>query len=251
MGRHTANCAHAQAERQSRIQTTTCAHAHLYGILRSMTVKHIAIANNKGGAAKTTTTINLAQALADLGYKVVVIDGDKNGTCRNWALRRKPEHEDFPVLSIREAMKYAEPKDIVIYDTEGGIGSEEIRDLSAMCDFVVIPCKPDMYNLEATERMAEEFKSKGVKFSVLISDAPVHGNFSRALNLKDYFAAQEIPIFDDIIPRSAKMVDAGDQGLTISRISGARSINDKYSRIAEQIAAKIMANTAAGGSTNA
>lgn len=217
---------------------------------KPMSVKHIAIANNKGGAAKTTTTINLAQSLADLGYRVVVIDGDKNGTCRNWALRRKPEHEDFPVLSIREAMKYGKPKDIVIYDTEGGIGSEEIKDLSAMCDFVVIPCKPDMYNLEATERMAEEFKSKGVDFSVLISDAPVHGNFTRAVNLKEYFTAQQIPVFDEIIPRSAKMVDAGDQGLTISRISGARTINDKYSRIAEQIAAKILTNKAAGGTQN-
>src|SRR5258706_14973247 len=34
------------------------------------------ITNNKGGVAKTTSAVNLSYALADKGYKVLVIDTD-------------------------------------------------------------------------------------------------------------------------------------------------------------------------------
>lgn len=185
-----------------------------------MKVQHIAVANNKGGAAKTVTVIHVAQAFAEEGKRVIVIDGDKNGTCRSWA-RRRGNDEPFPVLSIREVMKYEKPKDIVLYDTEGGISSDEITELIGICDYIIVPCKPDVYNMEATEKMAREFISQGVNFRVLISDAMPHGNYMRANDLKSYFIEQGIPCFDQIIPRSAKVIDAGDQGKTVSDISGA------------------------------
>lgn len=44
----------------------------------------IAIANQKGGAAKTTTTVNLAAALAEQNRRLLVVDLDPQGNSTDW-----------------------------------------------------------------------------------------------------------------------------------------------------------------------
>src|SRR5512135_2172131 len=47
-------------------------------------MRAIAISNKKGGSAKTTTTVNLAAALAEQGRKVLIVDLDEQYNATTW-----------------------------------------------------------------------------------------------------------------------------------------------------------------------
>ncbi|QCQ91971.1 ParA family protein [Rhodococcus sp. SGAir0479] len=76
----------------------------------------LAVANQKGGVAKTTTVASLGAALVDLGRRVLVVDLDPQG-CLTFSLGHNPDRLDASVHDVLTGDVPA--KDVLLETSEG------------------------------------------------------------------------------------------------------------------------------------
>jgi chromosome partitioning protein len=128
--------------------------------------KIIAIANQKGGVGKTTTTINLAASLAALEFRTLIIDADPQANATSGLGFNPKEVEN----SIYECMvDNIRPRDIIIETNFPNLDllpshidlvgaeieminlpkreekmKESLKDVKDMYDFIIIDCSPSL-----------------------------------------------------------------------------------------------------------
>lgn len=123
-----------------------------------MAGKVITIAQQKGGAGKTTLAANLAVAFAKEGRRVALVDTDPQGSLGRWFMTRleRMEHPglDFSTSSAwgvsYECRKLADRFDMVIVDTPPKADSD-LRPALRAADLVLVPVASSHVDLWATE----------------------------------------------------------------------------------------------------
>jgi chromosome partitioning protein len=135
----------------------------------------IALIAQKGGTGKTTIALSLAVAAQEAGQVAVIIDLDPQATACNWGDRRKL---DAPVIVDAQPARFptalekgAESGvDLAIIDTPAR--SEQAALAAAKsADLILIPCRPQIYDMETLPNSREIVSLGGGKPMMVILNA--------------------------------------------------------------------------------
>lgn len=116
----------------------------------------VTVANQKGGSGKTTVSMNLASALARRGYKVLVVDADKQSSAMLWSGNSE---NGFPasVVSLaenknihNEVSRLAKDYQFIIIDCPPAADSLVSVRVMPVSDLVLVPLKPAPMDMWAT-----------------------------------------------------------------------------------------------------
>lgn len=119
--------------------------------MRVMSAKIICLCHQKGGAGKSTITMQLAGTLGLWKHKTLVIDADPQGTDIRWSASAA-EDTPFPAQVVglgaagakvhREIKKFLDGYDFIIIDCPPAIDSPVPESALMISDLALIPCIP-------------------------------------------------------------------------------------------------------------
>jgi chromosome partitioning protein len=178
-------------------------------------MKVVAVVNQKGGAGKTTTTMNLAAVAAE-SSRVLVVDVDPQQSATWWATTAGVElpfdfadETDPGFLSAIRSLPY----EFVFVDTPGSLSDTAVLStVLEAADFAIVPTEPEALCVPPMVRTIKSVvEPKGVPFRVLLSkvDMRVAGQLEDAEALLD---EMELPRFRRAIRKYKVHADAPMSG---------------------------------------
>lgn len=185
----------------------------------------VTVAAFKGGVGKTTSSVHLAAFMAEHG-KTVLVDGDMNRSATRQSRRgRFP----FAVWDERRIAMAVREHEHVVIDTEARPGPEDLEELAAGCDLLVLPTTPDVMSMEALVLTAEAVGKAGGegRYKVLLTLIPPPPNKTkpnrRAEEARAELEAEGVPVFREEIRRLAAFVHASDAGIPVYELKDPRA----------------------------
>jgi len=156
----------------------------------------ITVCGQKGGVAKTCTSIHLASVWHSEGKKVCIVDADKNRSALAYASRG---NLPFPVFPVNSAAKASRSSEIVITDGQASSDQEELKHLAYGSDLVILPTTAKARSVELTVELANLLSYLKVNHAVVI----VKVDFRQQKAAQQAKAALEnfgLYVFDTFIP---------------------------------------------------
>lgn len=175
--------------------------------------KTLLIANPKGGAGKTTLSINLAGWLASQGQTVSLLDLDRQKSATKWLARRA---ENLPSITISGRGKT--PSDWLVIDSPAGLHGKNLDHAVKLVSRVLVPISPSLFDIQASQdflaELAEEKKIRQGKIDIGIVGMRMAPRTRAAVTLEIFLQKLDLPVVA-YLHETQQYVNAAFEGKTL------------------------------------
>ena len=200
-------------------------------------MKKIIVMSQKGGAGKTTATVNLSVAASMAGHAVALIDLDPQASATRWSDNRTG---DAPVVISAHAVRLSEILhaaeadgiSLVIIDTPPS-KDPDLVDVARNAELALIPCRPSGFDLDAIRSTINVGTMARVPMRVLFNAVRSQGSrFYAAKKAVSIYGVESFPCylgnrvaFEDSILNGQSVLEYEPTG------KAAREVNVLYNQI--------------------
>jgi len=138
----------------------------------------ITIAQQKGGAGKSTIAAHLAVALAQKGHKVLIVDIDPQGSLKAWYnIREQQFGKGYTGVALLESSgwrvsstvgQYKNQMDFIVIDSPPHT-EIEAKNAVRMADLVIIPMQPSPTDVWATKATVDFANQERKNYRILLN----------------------------------------------------------------------------------
>lgn len=212
----------------------------------------ISVCNLKGGAGKSTLSVNLACALRDrLGVDCRLVDADRQGTAKAWAskghlpvpvikgtlMEARPEDRYPGMMWVTQIKALAEEAEMLVIDMPPGL-EYALAAVTTVSDIIVVPVNPSGVDFHATQRFVELIqKSRDARGSTkpacLIVPNRIDGRTTYERDLSDYRQFGE-RVSHPIHMRTA-FAKGFDTGEWIGTLAAGSDAHDEINRLVDLV----------------
>jgi chromosome partitioning protein len=169
----------------------------------------IAVVGNKGGAGKTTLSVNLASGIARR-FPTVVVDADPQGSALQWRVfsedeKTVPVHEASTELH-NQVRELANDYEYVVIDCPPSVHAPQTNAVLKFTDLALIPVQPSPVDLWATVHIEQAINTAyednpSLRAMLIINQLEVRTTLSRLV--RDVLSEITLPVADTAVRRRA------------------------------------------------
>lgn len=205
----------------------------------------IAVINQKGGAGKTTLSMNLAAGLAKRG-QTVVVDLDPQGSSRQWASMGStafptPVKQIFGPWNAATLRENFESYRHVVLDCPPSLESHASLQALRACDVALIPVLPSPIDLWASMKLPQEIEearkvNPDIRAYLVLNQ--LEPNSALSVAMQDALAEFGVPVLKGSLRRRAAYRSAALEGISVYQMGGhgASAVEELEAIITEVVA---------------
>ena len=173
----------------------------------------ITVFGQKGGVAKTCSSVHIAACWSNQKKRVVLVDADRNRSATAYGARGLLP---CPVVPIEAAAKATRLAEIVVTDGQASSNEEEIKNLVEGADFILLPTTTQSRSIELTVEMSQMLRQYKIPYAALLVkvDSRKEAAAKQATELLQEF---DIKVLTAQIPLLSAFEQAETEGVTVDQ----------------------------------